>query len=129
MVVSEVVAQLQEGALEEGFGEGRRQPVVVVVGGHQIVAVGLIGRVQTLCGLLEPQSGGIERHALAVAFAVASARTECDAASTRVELAVHLQHSAQVLAVAVAYRVALLRVDHDALTAHLFQFAVIERTL
>ena len=126
MAEPEVVPELQEGTLEQRLAVCSRQVVVVVIGRHQVVAVGLVSRVEPLGSLLEPQMSGVHRQALAVALAVAAPSAKGNVASARVEFAVYLQRAVQILAVAVTDGVTFLRVDNYLVAVQFLKGIVVE---
>ena len=113
VAVSKLIAELQEGSLPEWLTIGQLSRITVILRRSQVVAVGLISRILTLCRLYEIELGIVERDALAVIISIFGIHTEGDVTSLVAQLAVDLQHTVDVVIIRIGDSVSQLTVHHS----------------
>ena len=113
VAVSKLIAELQEGSLPEWFTIGQLARIAVILRRSQVIAVGLISRILTLRCLYEIEFGIVERDALAVIISIFGIHTEGDVTSLVAQLAVHLQHTPDIVIIRIGDSVSQLTVHHS----------------
>ena len=113
VAVSKLIAELQEGSLPERLTIGQLARITVILRRSQVIAVGLISRILTLRCLYEIELGIVERDALAVIIRIFGIHTEGDVASLVAQLAVHLQHTPDIVIIRIGDSVSQLTVHHS----------------
>ena len=113
VAVSKLIAELQEGSLPEWLTIGQLGRITVILRRSQVIAVGLISRILTLRCLHKIEFGIVERDALAVIIRIFGIHTEGDVASIVAQLAVHLQHTPDIVIIRIGDSVSQLTVYHS----------------
>ena len=113
VAVSKLIAELQEGSLPERLTIGQLARITVILRRSQVIAVGLISRILTLRCLYEIEFGIVERDALAVIIRIFGIHTQGDVASLVAQLAVHLQHTPDIVIIRIGDSVSQLTVHHS----------------
>ena len=112
VAVSKLIAELQEGSLPEWLTIGQLARITVILRRSQVIAVGLISRILTLRCLYEIELGIVKRDALAVIIRIFGIHTQGDVASLVAQLAVHLQHTPDIVIIRIGDSVSQLTVHH-----------------
>ena len=113
VAVSKLIAELQEGSLPEWLTIGQLARIAVILRRSQVIAVGLISRILTLRCLYEIELGIVERDALAVIIRIFGIHTEGDVTSLVAQLAVHLQHTPDIVIIRIGDSISQLTVHHS----------------
>ena len=113
VAVSKLIAELQEGSLPEWFTIGQLACITVILRRSQVITVGLISRILTLCSLHEIELGIVERDTLAIFICIFGIHFEGDVAALVAQLAVDLQHTVDIVIIRVSDAVGQLAVYHS----------------
>ena len=113
IIISELVAQLQESGPPKWFAVGGLGTVAVVACRGETVAVGLIGGIETERVSHHIQMHGISGKTSHVSLAVAAIHTESEIAATAAQPPVVLQHTTQAVAAIVTDTIVILHVHYQ----------------